>query len=159
LHRSCLESSMKLEGAVTIRRTPEEVWAYLGDVSKVSEWDRGVAATRPTSSVAPGIGFAFDTLAHGKAGGQERGKMSYRISDADPARGCTVQLTSREGNARFFKEAEWKFNVEPVAEGARVVCAAHFKLRFPYLVLAPVFYGMSRAIRSDLENLKRILEA
>ena len=49
--------------------------------------------------------------------------------------------------------------VEPVAEGARVVCAAHFKLRFPYLVLAPVFYGMSRAIRSDLENLKRILEA
>jgi uncharacterized protein YndB with AHSA1/START domain len=151
---------MKLEGTVTIRRTPEEVWAYLGDVSNVSEWDRGVAATRPTSSGAPGVGFEFDTLAHQKAGGcgQERGKMSYRISDADPERGCTVQLTSRDGNARFFKEAEWRFNVEPVAEGARVVCAAHFRLRFPYLVLAPVFYGMTRAIRSDLENLKRILE-
>jgi hypothetical protein len=151
---------MKLEGRVTIRRTPEDVWAYLGNVSNVSEWDRGVSATRPTSSSAPGVGFEFDTLAHPGAGvdGEESGKMSYRISDADPARGCTVELTSREGNARFFKEAEWRFNVEPVAEGACVVCAAHFKLRFPYIVLAPVFYGMSRAIRSDLENLKRILE-
>jgi uncharacterized protein YndB with AHSA1/START domain len=151
---------MKIEGAITIGRPPEEVWAYLGDVSNVSKWDRGVAATRPTSSGAPGVGFEFDTLAHPGAGGhdQERGKMSYRISEADPASGCTVQLTSRDGNARFFKEAEWRFNVEPVPEGSRVVCAAHFKLRFPYLVLAPVFYGMSRAIRSDLENLKRILE-
>jgi hypothetical protein len=151
---------MKLEQAVTIRRTPEEVWAYLGDVSKVSEWDRGVAATRPTSSSAPGVGFEFDTVAHPRAGGYggERGKMSYRIADADPIRGCTVQLTSRDGNARFFKEAEWRFNVEPVAGGARVLCAAHFKLRFPYIVLAPIFYGMSSAIRSDLENLKRALE-
>jgi hypothetical protein len=151
---------MKLEQAVTIRRTPEEVWEYLGDVSKVSEWDRGVAATRPTSSSAPGVGFEFDTVAYPRAGGYggERGKMSYRIADADRIRGCTVQLTSRDGNARFFKEAEWRFNVEPVAGGARVLCAAHFKLRFPYIVLAPIFYGMSSAIRSDLENLKRVLE-
>jgi uncharacterized protein YndB with AHSA1/START domain len=151
---------MELEANVIIRRTPEEVWAYLSNVSNVSEWDRGVAATRPTSFNAPGVGFEFDTLAHpGKDGpGQERGKMSYRISDADPARGCTVQLTSRDGNARFFKEAEWRFNVEPVAEGSRVICAAHFKLRLAYSVLAPMFYGMKRAIRSDLENLKRILE-
>jgi carbon monoxide dehydrogenase subunit G len=151
---------MRLEEAVTIRRTPEEVWAYLGDVSKVSEWDRGVAATRATSSSAPGVGFEFDTVAQPGVGGYggERGKMSYRIAEADPTRGCTVQLTSRDGNARFFKEAEWRFNVEPVAEGARVLCAAHFKLRFPYVVLAPVFYGMGGAIRSDLENLKRVLE-
>ena len=151
---------MKLEETVTISRTPAEVWAYLGDVSNVSKWDRGVASTRSTSTSAPGVGFEFDTLAHRGARGYggERGKMSYRISDADPARGCTIELTNRDGNARFFKEAEWRFNVEPVAEGARVFCAAHFKLRFPYVLLAPVFYGMGKAIRSDLENLKRVLE-
>jgi carbon monoxide dehydrogenase subunit G len=151
---------MKLEGTVTIRRTPEDVWKYLGDVSKVSEWDRGVASTRATNSNAPGVGFEFDTVAHPGARGYggERGKMSYRISDADPSRGCTVELTNRDGNARFFTEAEWKFNVETVPEGARVVCAAHFKLRFPYIVLAPVFYGMNRAIQSDLEHLRRVLE-
>jgi hypothetical protein len=103
---------MKLEEAVTIRRTPEGVWAYLGDLSKVSEWDRGVAATRPTSSSAPGVGFEFATVAHPGAGGYggERGGMSYRIAAGDPTRGCTVQLTSRDGNARFFKEAQWRFN-------------------------------------------------
>ena len=151
---------MKLVATVEIRRTPEEVWAYLGDVSKVSEWDRGVAATRPTSAVAPGVGFEFDTLGYAGKGepNGERGKMSYRISDADPVRGCTVQLTSRDGNARFFKSAEWQFNVEQTAEGSRVLCAALFKLRFPYILLAPIFYSMRGAIRSDLENLKRVLE-
>ena len=151
---------MKLEAKVEIRRTPGEVWAYLGDVSKVSEWDRGVAATRPTSPKAPGVGFEFDTLGlpgKGEADG-ERGKMSYRISDADPTRGCTVQLTSTDGNARFFKSAEWRFNVEPIATGSRVLCTATFKLRFPYVFLAPIFYGMRGAIRADLENLKRVLE-
>jgi hypothetical protein len=99
---------MKLEEAVTIRRAPEAVLAYLGDVSKVSEWDRELAATRCTSSTAPGVGFEFDTVAHPGAGGYsgERGKMSYRVAEADPTCGCTVQLTSRDGNARFFKEAE-----------------------------------------------------
>src|SRR5450631_600365 len=148
---------MKLEAAAEIRRTPEEVWAYLGDVSNVSQWDRGVAETRSTSGAAPGVGFEFDTLGHPRNGhtGQEQGKMSYRISEADPACGCTIQLTSRHGNARFFDAAEWRFNVEPSSEGARVVCAAIFRLRFPYILMAPVFFLMRGAIRRDLENLKR----
>jgi hypothetical protein len=60
------------------------------------------------------VGFEFDTLAHPEPGVAARnaGKMSYRIADADPARGCTVALTSRDGNARFFKEAEWKISLQ-----------------------------------------------
>ena len=111
--------------------------------------------------IAPGVGFEFDTLGlpgKGDTDG-ERGKMSYRISDADQTRGCTVQLTSRDGNARFFKSAEWRFNVEPIAQGSRVQCVALFNLRFPYILLAPDFYSMRGAIRSDLENLKRVLES
>lgn len=151
---------MKLEATVEIRRTPGEVWAYLGDVSNVSHWDRGVAETRPASNVAPGVGFEFDTLGYSRKGHRQKesGKMSYRISEADPARGCTIQLTSRDGNARFFGAAEWRFNVEPSSMGARVMCAAIFKLRFPYILMAPMFFFMRGAIRSDLENLKRVLE-
>jgi carbon monoxide dehydrogenase subunit G len=151
---------MHLEATVLIHRTPEQVWAYLGDVSNVPRWDRGVAKVRQTSSSQPGIGFEFDTLAHPsrRNAGKDSGKMSYCITEADPARGCTVQLTSSGGNARFFKNAEWRFQVEPAAEGALVICAAHFTLRLPYLVMTPIFYGMRKAIRSDLENLKRVLE-
>jgi uncharacterized protein YndB with AHSA1/START domain len=151
---------MKLEATVEIRRTPEEVWAYLSDVSNVSKWDRGVAETRSASNTAPGVGFEFDTLGYPRKGErrQERGKMSYRISEADPASGCAIQLTSRDGNARFFDTAEWRFKVEPASDGARVICAVIFKLRFPYVLMAPIFFLTRGAIRSDLENLKRVLE-
>ena len=84
--------------------------------------------------------------------------MSYRVTEADPVRGSTVQLTSTSGNARFFQSAEWRFRVEHAPEGACVICVANFKLRFPYLILAPIFYAMNKAIRSDLEHLKRTLE-
>jgi hypothetical protein len=151
---------MHLETAIVIHRTPEEVWSYLGDISNVSQWDRGVAAVRETSPLPPGVGFEFDTLAHpkGKDHAGEWGKMSYRIADADPIRGCTIQLTSSSGNARFFRTAEWRFRVEPAIEGSSVICAADFKLRFPYIFLAPIFRGMKKAIHSDLENLKQALE-
>ena len=151
---------MDLESSVYVQRNPEAVWAYLGDIANVSKWDRGVARVQPTSSVSPGVGFEFDTLAYSgpKDSDGNKGKMSYRIAEADPVRGCTVQLTSSGGNARFFKTAEWRFRVEPAVGGAQVFCVAHFKLRFPYVFLAPVFYGMNRAIRSDLDRLKLALE-
>ena len=152
---------MQLETWVVIDRRPEEVWSYLGEISNVPKWDRGVGQVQRTSTAPPGVGFQFDTLGHpaGKSDDGSKGKMSYRIADADPVRGCTVQLTSSEGNARFFKMAEWHFRVEPEGAASKVFCSARFKLRFPYILLAPVFYGMKRAIRSDLEKLKEVLEA
>ena len=151
---------MNLETSVYVQRTPEAVWAYLGDISNVAKWDRGVARVQQTSMTSPGVGLEFDTLGHSGPLDNEgnRGKMSYRISEADPAHGCTVQLTSSDGNARFFKTAEWRFRVEPADGGSTVYCVAHFKLKFPYIVLAPVFYAMKKAIHSDLIKLKQVLE-
>jgi hypothetical protein len=151
---------MLLEATVLIRRTPEEVWAYLGDISNVSQWDQGVAGTRTTSLVSPGVGFEFDTLARSPktAHREDWGKMSYRIEEADPVRGCTVKLTSSSGNARYFKRAEWRFRVDQARDGSNVYCAACFTLRFRYAILAPVVYCMKKGIQRDLESLKRVLE-
>jgi carbon monoxide dehydrogenase subunit G len=151
---------MRLESDIIIRRTPEQVWSFLGDVSNVPKWDRGVSGTRQTSSGAAGVGMEFDTFAHSKASddNQAKGQMSYRITEVTHDR-CTIQLTSSTGNARYFKTAKWQFHVEPCTEGTRLTCAADFKLRFPYVILAPVFYMMNGAIRADLENLKRVLES
>ena len=151
---------MRLEASVHICRAPQDVWAYLGDVSNVAAWDRGVSRAESSSSAQPGPGFEFDTFAHprGKSGDGSWGKMSYRITATDPVRGCTIQLNSTTGNARYFKAAEWQFRVDPELDGSRVFCAAVFQLRWRYLLLAPVFLGMKRAIRNDLEQLRAKLE-
>lgn len=152
---------MVLETSVVIRRSPDDVWAYLGDVNNVARWDRGVASTKTSSAMPPGVGFEFDTIARSPrtASQADYGKMSYRITDIDPIRGCTIQLTSKIGNARFFETAKWRFRVEAETVGSRVFCTADFRLRFPYQILAPVFFFMKSAIRRDLESLREQLES
>ena len=151
---------MQLQSSVHIRRPPEDVWAYLGNVSNIAAWDRGVARSEPNSDTPPGVGFEFDTLAHPSRNSPdgEWGKMSYRITEIDPVRGCTVQLTSSSGNARYFKSAEWRFRVEPEHNGSRIFCSAVFQLKRRYLLLVPVLVVMKKAIRTDLEHLKAKLE-
>jgi hypothetical protein len=151
---------MLLESSIYVRRSPEAVSAYLGNLSNVAEWDRGVSHTEAISDAQPGVGFEFNTIAHprGRSHDGSWGKMSYRITDIDPVRGCTVQLTSTTGNARYFKSAEWRFRVEAEPGGSRIFCAAVFALKWQYLILAPVFRTMKNAIHTDLEQLKAKLE-
>lgn len=150
---------MRLETQVLIRRSPDEVWVWLGDVSNVPQWNRGLAEVQADAASKPGAGFEFDALARSPRTTRDRnwGKMSYRITETDPVRGCTVQLTSDSGNARFFRSAEWRFRVEPDPQGSVVICAANFQLRLRYLLLAPL-YSMRSAIRRDLESLKSAIE-
>lgn len=151
---------MHLETRILVRRKPEYVWSYLRDFSNVPAWDRGVGSVRHNPDTAPGVGFEFSTF--GKESGShsdaERRKMSYRVTETDPAKGCTLQLTNSDGNARYFKGAYWSFKVDQAPEGALVTCAVLFKLRLRYIFLAPVFFLMRGAIHRDLESLKRALE-
>src|ERR1700761_5805983 len=106
---------MYLEQSIVIHRTPDEVWKFLGSVDNVAKWDRGVgrSVTTPASDGNP-VGVEFDTFI--EEGGSDRGKMSYRIADVEPD-SCTVQLISNDGNARFFKQASWKFKTQSHPDG------------------------------------------
>ena len=53
------------------------------------------------------------------------GKMGYRVVEAEGNR-SVVELTSRDGNARFFRKATWEFRIEPADGGSTVVCVADF---------------------------------
>ena len=150
---------MRLQAQVIVRRAPDDVAAYLGDVRNIPSWDRGVGAVRMAADAKPGLGFSFETLGHdGRTASAEDGRMAYEVSAVCP-KGSTVRLTSTTGNARYFENAAWHVRLDPVPEGTRVTCAAEFTLRLRYLFLAPVLYLMHRAIRDDLERLRRALEA
>ena len=153
---------MHLESSIVIRRQPEQVWSFLANVANIPKWDRGVAGIQRTTSEPMGVGSEFDTVADPAAQGdaQARGRMSYRIADVDPDQHrCTVQLTSRDGNARFFKTAAWTFRAVAAPGGTLLTCSVDFMLRLRYLILAPVFYVMKGAIHADLRRLKQVIEA
>jgi uncharacterized protein YndB with AHSA1/START domain len=153
---------MHLESSILIARPPERVWSFLGDVSNIPRWDRGVADVRHGSSGVTGVGSEFETVADVDQPPDARrdGRMSYRIAEVDPGRQqCRVELTSRDGNARYFKSASWTFRTECAQGGTRLTCSADFVLRLRWVVLAPVLYLMRRAITNDLRRLKAVLEA
>src|SRR5262245_26791411 len=147
---------MRLQAEVIVRRAPDDVAAFLGDVRNIPSWDRGGAAVRTASDAKPGVGFGFETLGH-SGSGDDNGRMAYEVT-AVGSEGSTVRLTSTTGNARYFKDAAWHFRLDPVPEGTRVICVAEFTMRLRYLFLAPVLYLMRRAIRDDLERLRQSLE-
>ena len=159
---------MQLHSSIRIHRTPQQVWSFLGDPANVAKWDRGVADVEPSSkplSQSLGVGYEFDTVAHDRLNLPDKGRMSYRIKEADPAPSssgaghCTVELTSRTGNARFFRTAEWRFDVRAVPEGSHLTCTAVFTLRWPWLFLGPILYLGRKQIMIDLECLKQAIES
>jgi len=150
---------MRLESTIVIRRKSEEVWRFLTEPSNLAKWDRSVAMVEMSDANAPaGVGLEFTTVGH-IGSGPDRGRMTYRVKEADPGqKDYRVELTSRTGNARFFSAAQWHIRVEDAPEGSRVMCSTEFRLRLGYLLLAPVLYFMKSGIDRDLVNLKSALE-
>ncbi len=152
---------MRLECSIEIRRRAEDVWRFLADPCNLSKWDRGVAAVEVThATVPPGVGFEFATMGY-PGSGPDAGRMAYRVIEADSLqRDCSTVLTSRTGNARFFRTAQWRHRVKDAPEGSRVTFTAEFRLRLRYFLLAPVLYFMlgKSGIRRDLVSLKNVLE-
>lgn len=151
---------MHLESSILIERPPEDVGRFLSEVSNIPAWDRGVADVRRRSEAPMGAGAEFDTIAHDgpKDAEGSRGRMSYRIAETGENY-CKVQLTSSDGNARFFKDASWTFRLRPAEQGTLLECSVDFVLRLRYIVLAPMFLAMRVAITKDLRRLKAVLEA
>lgn len=157
MHTGVGSAAVRLESEIVIDRGAEEVWRFLGSVSNIARWDRGVARTRTTHSQSDSaVGMEFDTFA--KNDGDDWGRMSYRVVRAG-ADSCTVALTSTQGNARFFKDAGWTFRTAPHPQGTLLTCAADFSLRLSYIFLAPILYLKKDALAMDLASLKRAIES
>src|SRR5215831_14002395 len=151
---------MHLESSIFIERPLEQVSSFMREVSNIPRWDRGVAGVTHGASGVTGVGSEFDTVASadGPSDARRNGRMSYRIAAVDPDQNqCTVELTSREGNGRYFERAAWTFRAESAQGGTLVTCSVDFVLRIRWKVLAPMMYLMRGAIRKDLRQLKAVI--
>ncbi|MGH9623118.1 MAG: SRPBCC family protein [Bryobacteraceae bacterium] len=152
---------MQLSSDIVINKSREEVWSFLAEPRNIAKWDRGVKAVEIDNATLSGEGLEFTTVGC-DASAPNQGRMTYRIGQPDQEADSRVDLTSREGNARYFKSAYWSFRVLESERGpdktSRIECFVHFDLRPRYLWLAPVLFFMKGAIKRDLIGLKRVLE-
>src|SRR5262249_32313338 len=140
---------MHLESSIVIERPLDLVWSFLSDVSNIPRWDRGVAGVTSVAPEVTGVGSEFDTVANGDepSDAGRSGRMSYRIAEVDMDRHqCTVELTSRDGRARYFESGSWTFRAGSAQGGTRLTCSVDFVLRIQWVVLAPILYLMRGAI-------------
>lgn len=140
---------MRLEERVVIARNPDAVWAFFMDIQNLPKWDRGVARVQMTSGVG-GVGSTFDTF-----GVRDRGRMSYEVTKIRAP--YEHEAVTHSG---YFKLARWHFTLEALTGGTGITCVSEFSLRRRYLWLAPVVALIGgRAIRTDLAELKRVVES
>jgi uncharacterized protein YndB with AHSA1/START domain len=131
----------KIENEVVVDRSPEEVWALLGDLARVTRWVPGVAAARMegmrricTMEDGAEIHEVIADLS------QERRRYSYE------------QTVHPLG----FERSEGTLAVEPAGQGSRVVWNAEVEFADPGQEAQ--FLGMlEQGYAAALQRLKEVL--
>jgi len=136
--------------SVEIARTPEEVFAYITDVSRHPEWQEGLVAATVQTDGPVGVG---SRVAHRRKLGLGTMTATSEITAFDPPR--LVAFRGLDGPIR----GEGAQRVEPASAGSRVSFELEMRGHgFGALMLPMARRQATRQIAESHENLKRILE-
>ncbi len=143
--------SVRAELSIAIDRPPEDVFAYLADVSNLTEWQSGVHSAEIEGGGAAAAG------AHVVESRTMLGKemtTTLEIVDFEPPRLFT--LRALDGPALLTIRHE----LEPSGGKTelRVVVEGEVK-HMPGFAAGLMMRGAERQFRKDFERLKRLLEA
>lgn len=140
---------LRIEVAVEIKRSIEEVWAYVADPSKLPEWDSGALEAKASEMPLHKGSTVMLVLKF----------LGRRIE-------TTLEVTQLEVNKTFSVRATRPFpfdvtyTVEPVDGGTRVREVAEGETRGFFKLADPIIENITeRQAQADLETLKALLEA
>ncbi len=141
-----------ITNSIEISRPPDEVFAYLDQLDKHSEWQGDLISSRFETEGAVGVGTrATDTR---KVPGGPR-EMTYEITEHDPPRRSSWRVLS--GPVR----AVGSVIVEPIGDGGRSRVTVDFDLEGHGIgmLIAPLARMQARKqVPKDQAKLKEILE-
>jgi uncharacterized membrane protein len=142
-----------ISSTIEIDRRPEEVFAYLDELDKHSEWQSSLVSSRLDTEGPVRVGTrATDTR---KVPGGPR-EMTYEITEYDPPRRSA--WSTLNGPIR----AVGSVSVEPVGDGSRSRVTVAFKLNGHGIgiLFAPFARIQARKeVPQDQAKLKEILES
>jgi uncharacterized membrane protein len=139
--------------SIEINRRPEEVFAYLDDVERHSEWQEQIVDVQPQGDQPMGVGKRVRETRRVPGGDRS---MTYEITEHDPPRQSSFRVL--DGPIR----AVGTVSIEPIGDGSRsrLTITLDFQGRgIAGKVLLPVAKGQARKqIPKDQAKLKALLE-
>jgi uncharacterized protein YndB with AHSA1/START domain len=141
--------------SVEIDRSPEDVFAYVTDPAKFTEWQEGVVSAHQENPETP-IGTGSRALITRKVGGREQ-TMTGELREYDPPRSYAFRVL--DGPVR----AHGRSTLEPLDGGARtrLTIEIDFDGHGIGTLLVPLLVRRqaAREVPRDHANLKHQLEA
>ena len=139
------------ENTVTIRRTPDDVFAYLADFENVPRWNHAIESTTKTSAGAVGVGSAYRQI----RSQPKRSEEGFVVTVFEPGARIAV-----EGEIGPF-HARLDYRLEPIEGGTRLVNDAELEAASAVSKLVAPLVGsrVKAAVAENLGSLRRILES
>src|SRR2546422_6393981 len=137
---------------IEIDRPPAEVFAYLDELDRHSEWQRDLISTKIVSEGPVGVGTRATNTRKVPGGPRE---MTYEITEHDPPHKSSWQVL--DGPVR----ASGSVKVEPLGDGARSRVTVEFALKGHGLgrLIAPFARRQAaKQVPGDHAKLKEMLE-
>ena len=142
---------VRVEGTVVINRPIEEVFAFLANPDKSSQWQGMVLEAKQTSEGPVGVGTTGQVVSQflGK-----RMESSWEVTEYELNRKATLKTTS--GPVPYEQSA----TLESVDDGTKVTLVAEYEVGGFFKLAEPIIARMAqRQAEADNANLKDIMEA
>jgi len=145
---------MAVQKEITINAPAEQVFNYLADISRHSEWSRPGhrLEIEKTSEGAIGPGTSFRSVGHQFG----RNEDTVTITEYVPSQRLVYQA---EGSAGLIRHS---FELAPADGGVRVTKGFEaLKPKFPFSLFLPIVsaFVLPGAIEGDLRRIKEKLES
>ncbi len=135
----------------TINAAPEEVFAFLSDISKHSQWAAHNLQVEAASPGAVKVGSEFNTVGHQM--GTHKGHVE--ITELVPNEKIVYESDDDVGRFRH------SITIQPDGQSVRVTKGMEaLKLRFPYMLFFPIASRTAapKLLEGDLSRIKERLE-
>jgi uncharacterized protein YndB with AHSA1/START domain len=140
---------MKFTNTITIKRRPDEVFAFLAHFENVPRWNYAIAETRKITDGPVGVGSRYRqtrTL-------PSRSEETFAITEFEP-----VRILSVGGGLGPF-EGEVRYLLEPVGNATVLTNTMTLEPSGPLRLVAPLAAPrVKAAVAANLDTLKQILE-
>jgi uncharacterized membrane protein len=138
---------------VEIARRPEDVFAYIDDLARHSEWQDGIVSAKVVTDGPTRVGSRSTEV---RRMGKREMTVTYEVTQHDPPRGFAFK--GIDGPVRV----QGKGSVEPVGDGSssRVTIELDFVGHGFGKLLAPLARGQAaKQVPKDQQRLKQRLES